>query len=72
MRRERQVAQYHGAVSVHVRTSHGAVRAQMLTEVGVQWVLSRSLQFSFSTMKIVGVNNKKLSEMHSGPELGWI
>lgn len=44
----------------------------MPNEVDVQWVLSRSLQFYFNTMKTVGVNNKKPSEMHSGPELGWI
>lgn len=72
MRRERQVAQYHSTTSVHVMTSQGAVRAQMLNEVDVWWVLSRSLQFYFSTIKTVGVNNNKLSEMRSGPELGWI
>lgn len=67
MRRERQVAHYHGATSVRAMTSH-----KVLSEVDVQWVLSRSLQFYFSTMKIAGMNNKKLSEMRSGPELGWI
>lgn len=72
MRRERLVAQYHGTISVRVMTSQGAVRAQMLKEVGVQGVLSRSLQFYLGTMKTVGVTNKKLSEMRSGPELGWI
>lgn len=44
----------------------------MLKEVGVRGVLSRSLQFYLGTMKTVGVTNKKLSEMRSGPELGWI
>lgn len=72
MSRERLVAQYHGAISVRVMTSQGAVIAQMLKEVDVQRVLLRSLQFYLGTMKTVGVTNKKLSEMRLGPELGWI
>lgn len=69
---ERQAAEDHDVISVHMITSQGAVGAWMQKGVDGQWVLLRSFQFYFRMIKTVGGKNKKLSETHSGPEPVWV